>query len=378
VAVIEAVDIGFGASGRNAGMVNPALWVRPEVVCRTLGRVYGERLLKLLGDSPGLVFKIINDHGIECEAQHNGTLHCAADRAGLQELEQRMTQWKARDAPVQLLNAAETQAKMGSSAFLASMLDMRAGTIQPLAYARGLAQAAIRFNTQIFVGQPVAGAERSASGWRVRTRDGSVDAPWVVVATDAYSSGPWATIRAEQIYLPYFNLATSPLSETLRRSVLPAGHGAWDTKKVLSSYRLDGQGRFVFGSVGALRGSGITIHRAWAKRETARLFPQIAHVEFESAWYGHIGMTHDSMPRFHKLAPNVISFSGYNGRGIGPGTAFGRVIAQYVTGAVREEELPLPMTQLQEPGLRHLKEALYELGSQIVHLTGARAAHRRS
>jgi glycine/D-amino acid oxidase-like deaminating enzyme len=214
--------------------------------------------------------------------------------------------------------------------------------------------------------------ERAGAEWLVATSGGSVTAGWVVVATDAYGSGPWPEIRAEQVHLPYFNFATVPLAEGLRRAILPGRQGAWDTREILSSFRFDRAGRLVFGSVGALRGTGAPIHRAWARRALARIFPQIGDIAFEAEWYGQIGMTADSLPRFHKLAPNVIAFSGYNGRGIAPGTVFGRLLAAHMAGRVDEAELPLPVTAPVDARLRRLKEAYYEWGAQVAHFADAR------
>src|SRR3546814_4822642 len=67
--------------------------------------------------------------------------------------------------------------------------------------------------------------------------------------------------------LPYFQIATRPLAPELQRTVLPGRQGAWDTKSILSSFRLDARGRLIFGSVGALRGPGHTIHSDWVRRE---------------------------------------------------------------------------------------------------------------
>src|SRR5262249_2245049 len=76
VTVVEAVDIGFGGSGRNVGLVNAGMWVMPDVVVATLGKVYGERLINILAAAPRLVFDVIAKYGIECEATQTGTLHC--------------------------------------------------------------------------------------------------------------------------------------------------------------------------------------------------------------------------------------------------------------------------------------------------------------
>lgn len=372
VVVLEETQVGHGGSGRNVGLVNAGMWVMPDDLPAALGETYGSRLLGLLGDAPRLVFELIDRHAIDCEAEHAGTLHCAAGPGGLRELERRAAQWQARGAPVHLLDAATTAAKVGSSAYAGALLDLRAGTIQPLAYARGLARAAIGAGARIMTGSLVEGIAADGARWTVRTPSGSVSADWVVVATNAYTHAPWPEIRAQLVHLPYFNFATEPLPPELRARILPERQGAWDTKEVLTSFRFDRQGHLVFGSVGALRGTGAAVHRDWAKRALRKLFPQLRDIGFVAEWYGMIGMTDNHLPRFHKLARNVIGFCGYNGRGIAPGTAFGRVAAQLITGAIAEVDLPLPVTEPSTAGLRSLKELYYEIGAQVAHLADAR------
>jgi glycine/D-amino acid oxidase-like deaminating enzyme len=378
VVVLEGAAVGFGGSGRNVGLVNAGLWLPPEDVAARLGREYGARLLALLGDAPRLVFDLVERHGIECEAERAGTLHCAAGAEGLRGIEARAAQWVARGAPVRLLGAAETAARVGSGAYAGSLFDARAGTVQPLAYARGLARAALAAGARVFAPSPVVGCERRAGGgaWRVAAPGGSVTADWVVVATNAYTSAPWPEVRGELVRLPYFNFATAPLGPDARATVLPGREGAWDTRRVLSSFRTDRAGRLVVGSVGALRGPGAGVHGAWARRTLRRLFPQAGDAPFEAGWYGHIGTTADDLPRFHRLAPNVVGFSGYNGRGIGPGTAFGRVLADHVLGALREADLPLPATDPRPVPFHRAREAAYEAGARLAHAAGARSPTR--
>lgn len=370
--VLEAVEIGFGGAGRNVGLINGGMWVMPDDIPGVLGPVHGERALDLLGGAPLLVREIVERHEIACEIEKNGTLHLAVGTDGLKELQERYRQWTARGAPVQLLSAEETTRRVGSAAYAGSLFDPRAGTIQPLAYARGLAHAAIRTGTKIFTGSAVIATERKGGGWKVSTAHGSVSARWVVVATDAYSTGPWEHVRTEQVHLPYFNFATVPLSDNVRKSILPGREGCWDTKEVLSSFRMDRAGRLVIGSIGALRNTGLAVHKNWARRSLRKLFPQLGDIAFESEWYGKIGMTDDAVPRFHKFAENVIGFSGYNGRGIAPGTVFGKTIAHHILGDISETELPLPLTEPKDPSFRAAKELYYEAGAQISHLAGNR------
>jgi glycine/D-amino acid oxidase-like deaminating enzyme len=372
VAVVEAVDIGYGGSGRNVGLVNAGMWVMPDDLPRALGPVYGQRLLELLGDAPKLVFDLVEKHAIPCEIERAGTLHCAVGVKGLAEISERAKQWADRGAPVRLLDAAETAQKIGTRAYAGSLLDLRAGTIQPLAYVRGLAKAANEAGARIFIQSLVQSAERSGTDWTVRTEKGSVRAKWIVVASNAYTKTLWPELRDELVHLPYFNMATKPLGDNVRRSILPERQGAWDTREVLSSFRFDRSGRLVFGSVGALRGTGRPIHRQWGRRALRKIFPQIDEVEFDFEWYGHIGMTDNSLPKFHRLGPNVVSFSGYNGRGIAPGSVFGRILADLILGRISDADLPLPVTEPMRASFRVFKEAYYEVGAQIAHLTDAR------
>lgn len=372
VVLLEANEIGFGGAGRNVGLINGGMWTMPAEIPGVLGEIYGERLLDLLGNAPLLVRELVERYAIACEIEKNGTLHCAVGEKGLEEITERCRQWAARGADVRVLSAGETARRIGTDAYAGALLDMRAGTLQPLAYARGLAKAAIAAGATIHTGSAAVSTERSANRWTVRTAGGSVTADWIVVASEFYSTGPWEAVRNEQVVLPYFNFATVPLSKDQLKTVLPGREGCWDTKEILSSFRMDQAGRLVFGSVGALRNTGLAIHRAWAHRALAKIFPALSGVQFEAEWFGRIGMTDDALPRFHKFAENVVGFSGYNGRGIAPGTVFGKTVARHVLGELLEADLPLPLTDVREVPLRQLKGAYYEAGAQIAHFAGAR------
>lgn len=372
VAVLEAKHIGYGASGRNVGLVNAGLWVMPDELPKLLGMERGERLLRQLGDAPRLVFDLIERHSLACEARRSGTIHCAVGKSGVAEINTRAQQWQKRRADVEVLNESETARRVGTTAYSASLLDRRAGTIQPLAYVRGLAHAAIAAGAAFHSQSPVTAREDLGTSWKLHTSNGSVSAPWVIVATDVYSTNAFRPLAQGQVMLPYFNLATAPLPAGLRDSILPERQGAWDTKQILSSFRFDDAGRLIFGSVGALRGTGTPIHRAWGRRELRRLFPQLESINFEHEWCGMIGMTDDALPRLHRHDRNIYSISGYNGRGIAPGTTFGRDLARLAMGAIAIDDLSLPLSTMTAARLRTVKTAFYEVGAQIAHFLGSR------
>ncbi|MEH7829025.1 NAD(P)/FAD-dependent oxidoreductase [Gemmobacter denitrificans] len=371
VTLIDAAEPGFGGAGRNVGLVNAGMWVQPDIVEQTLPQPYGARLIEALGNGPQLVFETIAREGIACEANPVGTLHCAVGAKGLAELRERHAQWSRRGAPVDLLTDSEAAALIGTRAYAGALQDRRAGTVQPLAYARGLAHAVVRAGGRLHGSSPATALTRHGDGWQITTPQGEVRAGWVILATDAYARHVQTDIAAEQVGLPYFNFATRPLTAAERGAILPQNHGCWDTREVLSSFRMDQAGRLVFGSVGALDAAA-GVHRNWAMRAMTRLFPSLKGVEFETGWYGRIGMTADNLPRLHSFGPQALGVSGYNGRGISPGTVFGQLLARHVLGEIGLADMPLPVTTISLPSFPSLREAYYSLGAAALHLVEAR------
>ena len=365
--LLEAEYIGFGGAGRNVGLVNAGLWLMPDDVVKIIGPKYGERLIEELGNSPDLVFDLIEKHGIKCEATRKGTLHCAHSPGGFKALKQRESQWKKRKAPVRLLSKEDAEPKIGSSAFHGALLDLRAGTVQPLAYAHGLAHAAKKAGADLFVKSPVIKVEQKNKKWEITTLDGKVTAKAVIQACQGYAGHGFKENMKTLIPFNFFQFATPPLPEKIRKTILPEGQGAWDTNMILSSYRLDAAGRLLVGSVGSVDRFGHGLHKKWAKRTINKVFPQINDIRMEYGWFGTIAMTVNHVPRFHVFGENNISVTSYNGRGIGPGTLFGKLMAQYLLND-SHDNIPLPASKQKNVITRRLRGFVYEAGARAYHL----------
>jgi len=369
--LLEANDVGFGGAGRNVGLVNAGLWLMPEDVISLVGQEYGDTLIEGLGASPDLVYGLIEKYKIQCEAWRHGTLHCADSRAGYRALQQREKQWKERGAPVRLLERDEAAQKLGTRAYLGALLDERAGTIQPLSYAYGLARAALGEGADIYSESPVTSLSKEGSSWRLTTPGGTVLAKSVIIAVQGYPEAGFKEQIANIVPFNYFQFATKPLDEEILKTVLPGQNGAWDTNLLLSSYRLDAMGRLVIGSVGSVENFAMGINRSWARRSIKKVFPQIGEVELEHAWYGRIAMTTDHIPRFHVMDENLAMVTCYNGRGIGPGTVFGKLLAGYMTGG-SPSDIPLPVSKITPVSMRFLRGLFYEAGSRLYHFVQRR------
>lgn len=357
--VIEARQIGYGGSGRNVGLVNAGLWLPPQEVRTRLGEKRGSALIDLLGRGPDDVFALIERHGIRCEPHRCGTIHAAHAPRGVADLERRALAWQRLGAPVELLSREATATATGTNAYHAGLLDRRAGTINPMGYARGLARAAIAAGATVATGVTATGLRRHGARWIVDTDHGPVDAGAVVLGTTAYTDALWPGLRRSFTTIAYFQLATEPLGSRAE-VILPGRHGLWDTGRVMFSLRKDDFGRLVVGSMGRVVGGARGLSHRWAARRLRHLFPALGPVRFETAWHGQIDMTPDHLPRLHRLAENVYAVIGYNGRGIAPGTVFGRVLAQALARG-SDADLPLALTDPKPIRSGPLMTRLYDL-----------------
>ena len=366
VALLEAESFGFGGSGRNVGLVNAGLWLPPDQVVAKMGEAAGNRLMRELAAGPSKVWSIIERERIECEATPNGTLHLAHSASGLQNLKDRLAQGLARGWPLQLLGAEETARRCGSTAFRGALFDPRAGTIQPLSYARGLAAAAIRAGARLHERARVTRARHDGAGWVVTADGYDLRSRSLLLATNAYFDGIDLGFRPAIVPVSYFQLATAPMPEQLRSEILAGGEGCWDTALVMSSFRTDRAGRMIIGAIGNLEGAGGTVHAAWARRKLAKVYPQLADLPFEHAWRGKIAMTGDHIPKIVAFGPNAYASFGYSGRGICPGTVFGTAIAAALLDAT-EDGLPVRPVPTHRERAAALQGAYYETGAVLSH-----------
>ncbi|MGG7567335.1 NAD(P)/FAD-dependent oxidoreductase [Rhodovulum sp. DZ06] len=377
VRVLEAARIGHGGSGRNVGLVNAGLWMKPDQVRAAMGEGPADRLLSALGAAPQAVFDRIRAHDIQCEAVRAGTLHCAHAPSGMADLEDRFRQGNRMGAPLQILDAAEATRRTGAAGVHGALFDPRAGTVQPLAYCRGLARAAAAAGAVFHENAPALSVRQEGGAWIVRSPGGEVRAKALLLATNAYHRDAAGAPAPRSVGVHFSQFATAPLPGALRARIMPGGEGCWDTSLVMRSWRMDAAGRLILGCIGDVEGPGGRVHAAWARRTLAALFPEAAGMAFEHSWQGRIAMTGDHVPKVMRLgrgagggagggdAPGLAVF-GYSGRGIGPGTVFGAAAARALLDG-DEGALPLaPVDRHAEP-LAGLRAAWVEAGATLTH-----------
>jgi glycine/D-amino acid oxidase-like deaminating enzyme len=348
VTVLEAVEPGWGASGRNNGQVIPTLSrAEPDEIVARHGEV-GDRFVALLRDSASFLFDLVREEGIAAEAEQTGWVQPVHSPGRMKIAERRVAQWSRRGAPVELLSRAETARRLGSEAWFGGWWNRTGGHINPLALARGLAQAVIARGGLIFGHTPATGFRRVGNAWRVATERGEVSATALVLATNAYTGEVECRlapqIAREVVPVLSWQMATQPLGDNIRRTILPERSAMSDTHGELYFARYDARHRLVTGGALVNRINGADRLKPYVAERLTRLFPQIGTVQFDYVWNGYVGVTQDYLPRLHRLGPGGYAWAGCNGRAVSLSVALGREFARAIAGAP-EADLALPFTE---------------------------------
>lgn len=354
VVVLEAAEAGFGASGRNGGQVIPGLKLTPGELAARFGAERGARYAAFADTTADFTFDLIARHAIDCAAARTGWIQGVHTSRVLPEIEAKIAALGASGAPVRLVGRDEMAHLTGAEEYVAGYLDPRGGGLNPLAYARGLARAALRAGATIHGASPVVAIRPEAGRWRLEAPGGSVLAEQVVLATNAYTDRLWPGLERTLIPVFSYQVATRPLGHNLRGAILPEGHMVSDTRRVLSYFRLDPEGRLVLGGRGGYRDTSEARFFGHVQRALERIYPAAKGEPIEFRWAGKVALTLDHLPHLADLAPGVTAALGFNGRGVAMASAFGRVVAKKLAGTPPEElEMPVrPVRPILFHGLR--------------------------
>lgn len=348
VAIVEAMEPGWGASGRNNGQVIPTLSrPDPEDIIARHGAV-GERFVGLLRDSASTLFEVARRYGLDAEQEQAGWVQPVHSPGRIKIAERRVRQWSKFGAPVELLSREQVRDMLGSEAWYGGFWNRSGGHINPLALARGLTRTVLGLGARIYTRSPAISFERQNDRWVVKTEKGEIAGRALVLATNAYS-GEFSRMLAPDIareVMPVLSwqMATEPLSDNVRKTIIPGRQAMSDTHGELYFARYDARNRLVTG--GAVVGPGDKAARLKARvtERLQRLWPQIGEVHFDHVWNGYVGMTTDFLPRIHRLGPDAYGWTGCNGRAVALTIALGEQFARAVRG-VPERELSLPFTR---------------------------------
>ena len=343
VAVLEAHEIGHGASGRAFGQLVPYLGKHGHRrIARTSALRRGQSLSDAVAAAPAEIAAFIERHQIACAATRSGILIGARTEAGRGWLEDTV----AQQPDARMLYGADAARIVGSDFYTAVLLDPRGLHVDPLAYARGLARVAKAHGALIHPQTRVEAVARSGSAWELRCGDRRLTADGIVIATNAYSGELWPKLARSIVPFLVHGAVTEPLSDEALARILPDGQPLTDTRRLYSGVRKFGR-RLHVSIDGAVpsRPAGAIPPAHGAQAAGRALFPWLPTPRVTESWSGWIALTTDQYPHIHALADRVFAGIGCNGRGLAMASLLGRDLAHLARGG-SDADTVFPVTPL--------------------------------
>jgi gamma-glutamylputrescine oxidase len=339
VILLEAQTIGAGASGRNGGQVGGGQRLDQDELERRYGPTLARELFRLGEEAKATVKALIERHDIVCDLRP-GLIEAAHHPREARDLP-RYADKLARDygyPHVRPLDRNEVRELVGSPRYHGGLLYADAAHLNPLAYARGLARAALAAGVEICEHSRVT-AIAGRPPLRLRTATGSVRALHVVLACNAHLDDLEPALAGHILPITACQVATAPLPARLAARVLKGGAAVFDTKLVVDYFRKTGDGRLVFGGGEAYGGGPPADIIGFVRPHLLGVFPDLAEVPLTHGWAGRIAITRTRLPHFARPRPGVLAAQGYSGHGVALATLAGVLIAEAVAGTAERFDL---------------------------------------
>ena len=215
IVILDQAQPGWGCSGRNGGQVH-GQW-KPDLAA--LKRLYPgsqfDAFIKTLGDAVELVFDLVDQHHIDCQAQRAGSIIAGKGGKAVRYLTDWSEFWAETGVDVRLLGKHASTDLIGTSHYDRSMFVRRGGSVQPLAYCRGLARACHERGVTIHGDSRAVRISQNGNSWRVFTAHGSVKCERLVLATNGYTDELWPGLAQTIVPVASMLTATSPLPDAV-------------------------------------------------------------------------------------------------------------------------------------------------------------------
>jgi len=360
--VLEANHTGWGASGRNGGVVTAKFRQSFRSIDAAHGRAMARRMYEIAHESVEMVEELVSEFEISARLSRNGQVKAAHNHATLQAAVDE-ADWMKRemgDTEVRILDARQVREETGSQAFVGGVLNPGSGGIHPLNYLHGLAEGVARRGVAIFQQSPALQLRRDNGMIVAETPQGAVRARQAIIATNSYSDLTPATRHLQHTLVSFRSaiIATDKLPRNLAGYLMPTGRTYTETKRMMRWFRMVDD-RVIFGGRGAFGKQDSEAAFGALRKAMVGIFPELAGIPLAFKWSGLVAMTLDSVPHIGRLDDRTLFSMGYNGAGVAMSSLMGRYLAAFVRGEKPDVGLLdasrlkiIPLYPLREPAVR--------------------------
>lgn len=363
VMVVEAAEVGWGASGRNGGQVVNGL----NASLATIGKRYGEKTANFVGglvqEGASIIYDWVDRYGIQCDLKR-GNIYAAYTEQHMRELEAKKALWKSHGMDDhELLDREAIRKHIGSDVYAGGMIDHSGGHMHPLNLVLGEAKAFEGLGGVIYEQSPVTRVGQSADSAVVETASGRVTAKTVVVCGNAYLGNVVPELTARIMPVSTQMMATAPLGKERAEALLPTGMCVEDVRYILDYFRISADYRLIFGGGVVYGGTDPADVVAKLRPNMEKVFPQLKGERIDFAWSGNFALSFSRVPQMGRLGKRIYFAHGYSGHGVTGSHLFGRILSEAILGNTRRFDTFAALPWIPFPGGRLFRAQYSTIGS---------------
>ena len=370
VIVVEAVSVGFGASGRNGGQVINGYSRDFDTIYQRYGTDITNHLMQMNYEGGDIIRGWIDKYKIECDYR-NGSFFAAFSKKQMRDLEKRKEDWEKASASftptLRMYDQKDMPQVVDTKLYLGGLLDRRGGQLHPLNLLLGEAAAFESLGGKIFENSPVVAIDEGDVP-SVKTEQGTVEAKIVVVCGNAYLGNLLPELTGHIMSVSSQVITTEVLGEEMVKKMMPADYCIEDSNFIMDYYRRTADHRLLFG--GGVIYSGAT-PKGIAKRlrpHMTKIFPALKDKKIQFAWSGNFALTLARMPHIGRLSDTVYFIQGDSGHGVTTCHLLGKLISEAINGQISRYEVFSTMRTFPFPGGKRFRVPLTMLGALYYQL----------
>lgn len=336
VVLLEAEQVGHGASGRNGGFVFGGYSLDEQALLATVGAEQGRRLYQLTLGAVEQIRRRIERYGIDCDATHGGIyLANWFDDPSVLDERQRFMQ-EQLGVEWQRVSRAEFAERARSERYFGALYEENAFHFHPLKYAQGLARALHVGGVRVHEGSRVSAiAAQAQGGWRVSTASGKVLCKEVVVCCGGYIERLYPALGGAILPIATYVMVTEPLGERMPQA-LSTEAAIYDTRFAFDYYRPLQDSRLLWGGRISVQSRSAEDVARLLYADMLKVYPQLAGTKVDYAWSGLMSYGRHKMPQLGKLPNGVWYGMGFGGHGVGPTSLAGDVLSAALMGKLSQ------------------------------------------
>ncbi|RLA02911.1 MAG: FAD-dependent oxidoreductase [Gammaproteobacteria bacterium] len=364
VVLLEANRIAWGATGRNGGQIIGGVGGKdPELFEKAIGKD-GVKIVHQMGFEAGeIIRERVAKYHIDCDLKW-GYCDVAIKPRHMEDFKEWQAYAQHIGSPhkLQLLDASEIKQFVGSENYCGGLLNATGnGHIHPLNLCTGEAKAAHSLGAQIYEQSRVTQIQHGAEV-TVFTESGSVKAKNLVLCGNAYLGNLVPKLAKKVLPSNSSVIATSPLSASVAKNVMPSDVAVCDPRTALDYFRLSADNRMLFGGLSNYTGLEPSNLKEIMAKKMVKVFPQLEGVQIDYGWSGQMGIGINRMPQLGRLADNAFYVQAYSGHGVAPTHVMAKAIAEMIDGKPERFDVFTKIHHWSFPGGKLLRRPGMALG----------------